>query len=310
MSEAAVLHAPVLLKETLVALAPEPGGRYCDGTLGLGGHAEQILLRSAPTGRLLGIDRDPEALAQAGRRLAAFGNRALLVQGSYADAAASVGDAGLAPLSGLLLDLGVSSLQLDSAERGFSFQREGPLDMRFDNTSAQPSAAWLVNEESEAGLADIIWRYGEEQASRRIARAIVRARPLRTTTELAKVVTQAIGRHPPHISPATRTFQALRIAVNQELEALQRLLDQAGGLLESGGRLVVLSFHSLEDRIVKQFIQRESRDCICPPTLPECRCGHRRTFTPLNRRPITPEPAELQHNPRSRSVKLRAAVRI
>lgn len=310
MPDESFLHEPVLLEEAMAALCPTSGGRYCDGTVGMGGHADRILNDSSPDGRLLGLDRDPAAIAEAGRRLARYGERQQLVHASYTDVMQIAGALHLAPLSGLLLDLGVSSLQLDSAERGFSFRQEGPLDMRFDSTSEQPSAGTLVNQASEVELADIIWRYGEEPAARRIARAIVWARPLNTTGELARVVTRSVGRPARHTSPATRTFQALRIAVNHELDALSAALDAARDVLTSGGRLVVISFHSLEDRIVKQFISRERRDCVCPPGIPECRCDHRRSFTPLTRGAITPSAAEQRRNPRSRSAKLRAAVRI
>jgi len=304
------VHEPVLLEETIAALAPCSGGNYLDGTVGLGGHAKRLLAASAPDGLLLGMDRDPDALREAGARLAGFAGRVTLVHASYVDAAAAVAAHGFAPLSGILLDLGVSSLQLDRAERGFSFRLDGPLDMRFDPTSDDPPAADLVNHASETELADLIWRYGDEHESRRIARAIMRARPLHTTTQLAKVIERVLRRPGTRLSPATRTFQALRIAVNRELEGLQRVLEASRDLLGSGGRLAVISFHSLEDRIVKQFIQRESRDCLCLPGLPECRCGHRRSFTPVFRAAISAGSAELARNPRSRSAKLRAAIRL
>ncbi len=309
MSEAVAGHTPVLLDETMDALAPHAGGRYLDGTVGLGGHAERILELSGPDGRLVGLDRDPDALAVSRERLARFGERARLVHASYTRALEVVTETELSPLSGFLLDLGVSSLQLDRAERGFSFRSEGPLDMRFDQTAGEP-AGDLLNSAPEAELADVIWRFGEERASRRIARAIVEARPLRTTTQLARIVERVAGHPGMRISPATRTFQALRIAVNGDLESIAHALESARTLLETGGRLAVISFHSLEDRIVKQFIQRESRDCICPPGLPECRCGHVRSFAPLSRSAVTASADESRRNPRSRSAKLRAAVRI
>ncbi len=309
MSEPVTVHVPVLLEETMSSLAPHSTGRYLDGTVGLGGHAERLLELSSPGGRLIGLDRDPEALTAAGVRLARFGARAQLVHASYTEAESVAVNAGLAPLSGFLLDLGLSSLQLDRPERGFSFRNEGPLDMRFDPGSGEP-AATLVNDAPESELADVIWRYGEERASRRIARAIVRARPLQTTTQLARVVERVAGHPGMRTSPATRTFQALRIAVNGELSNLSRALEGAHDLLEVGGRLAVISFHSLEDRIVKQFIQRESRDCVCPPGLPECRCTHVRSFAPLGRSPVAASPEESRRNPRSRSARLRTAIRL
>jgi len=309
MTDPAGNHVAVLLDETIAALAPHTGGRYLDGTVGLGGHAERILDESSPNGSLLGLDRDHEALSLARVRLQRFGARAALVHANYAEAVAVAADAGITPLSGLLLDLGVSSLQLDRPERGFSFRAEGPLDMRFDPTTGE-SANDLVNGAGEEELADVIWRYGEERASRRIARAIVRSRPIRTTTQLARIIERVVGRPGQRVSPATRTFQALRIAVNRELENLASILEDSRSLLESGGRLAVITFHSLEDRIVKQFIQRESRDCVCPPGLPECRCGHTASFRPINRSPITPSEDETRRNPRSRSAKLRSAVRV
>ncbi|HEY7294979.1 MAG TPA: 16S rRNA (cytosine(1402)-N(4))-methyltransferase RsmH [Dehalococcoidia bacterium] len=309
MSEHGAVHEPVLIEETIAALAPHPAGRYVDGTVGLGGHAERLLAESAPDGRLLGLDRDADALALAAERLAPFGERVTLIHDSYERALPHAQTAGLAPCDGFLLDLGASSLQFDTAERGFSFRLDGPLDMRFDRASGK-TAADLVNEANEAELADLIWRLGEEPASRRIARAIVRERPIATTGQLARLVERVAGRPGQRISPATRTFQALRIAVNRELEALTAALEHTPELLRSGGRLAVISFHSLEDRIVKQFVQRESRDCICPPGLPLCRCGHTKTLRPLGRRPVMPGAAERERNPRSRSAKLRAAQRI
>lgn len=303
-------HLPVLLEETLVALAPHAGGRYLDGTVGLGGHAARILEASAPDGRLLGLDRDPEALVLAGERLSRFGGRTTLVHASYVDAPAVACERGFLPLDGLLLDLGVSSLQLERPARGFSFQGDGPLDMRFDPGSADPTAARLVNETPEAELADLIWRYGEEPASRRIARAIVRVRPIETTAQLARLVEHVAGNAGRRTAAATRTFQALRIAVNRELEALATLLEASRNLLAAGGRLAVISFHSLEDRIVKQFIRRESRDCICPPGLPACACGHQRSLSPLTKGAVAASEPERRQNPRSRSARLRAAIRL
>jgi 16S rRNA (cytosine1402-N4)-methyltransferase len=309
MPETAVMHQPVLPAETIAALAPRAGGLYLDGTVGLGGHAELLLRASTPDGRLVGLDRDQQALAEARGRLSRFGDRATLVHASYAEASAVLHDLGIAQVDGLLLDLGVSSLQLDDAARGFSFRHDAPLDMRFD-PSAGNSAADLVNSADEAALADILWRYGEERFSRRIARAIVRARPLRTTGELAGLVEHAVPGPRGRTSPATRTFQALRIAVNGELDALESLLAQAAALLRPDGRLAIISFHSLEDRIVKQFIDRESRDCVCPPRLPVCLCGHKASFKAVLRGGVQPSESEIAANPRARSARLRAAERL
>jgi 16S rRNA (cytosine1402-N4)-methyltransferase len=304
-----VRHRPVLLAEAVAALRPRAGGRYLDGTFGGGGHAAALLAASAPDGRVLALDRDPAAVARGQALAAASGGRLVVRQANFADLAAVATAEGVAPLDGILLDLGVSSFQLDEAARGFSFQAEGPLDMRLDPTSGRPASA-LVNELPERELADLIFQYGEERASRRIARAIVQARaraPLRTTGDLARAIAAAVGRPPGGLHPATRTFQALRIAVNDELGALERALAGALTVLAPGGRLVVISFHSLEDRIVKQFFRREATDCLCPPSLPVCQCGHRARLRIITKHPITPGPAEVAANPRSRSAKMRVA---
>ncbi|RPJ50188.1 MAG: 16S rRNA (cytosine(1402)-N(4))-methyltransferase RsmH, partial [Chloroflexi bacterium] len=246
------------------------------------------------------------------RRLEEFGSRASLVQASYTTLLDQIQQLGWENVQGIVIDLGVSSMQLDTPERGFSFQAEGPLDMRFDPT--QPlTAADVVNGWAERDLADLIWRYGEEQQSRKIARAIVQARPLHTTRELAELVARA-ARSQAHggsrIHPATRTFQALRIVVNQELQALETFLPQAVTALAPGGRLAVIAFHSLEDRIVKQYFRRESRDCICPPEQPVCTCGHKAILTEINRRPVEAAAEEIAQNPRARSARLRVAEKI
>lgn len=289
-------HAPVLSAEVLALLQPGPGGRYLDATVGLGGHAEAILRASEPTGSLLGIDRDGEALALAAERLAPFGGRVRLLQGRYEALAELAGTEG--GFDGILFDLGASSLQLDSAARGFSFGREGPLDMRMDRRGGD-TAADLVNRLTERELADLIFRWGEERWSRRIARAIVEARrreAVRTTTALADIVARAIPRAawPRHIHPATRTFQALRVAVNEELTGLASALEGAVDLLRAGGRIAAISFHSLEDRIVKQTWRRLEAS------------GRGRILT---KRPLTPGEAEIAANPRARSAKLRAMER-
>lgn len=302
-------HIPVMVQEVLTALAVRPGGRYIDCTVGGGGHAAAILAAAYPGGRLLAIDRDPDAIAAASQRLDAYRDMVELAEGNFADLAAIAEAHGWTEADGILFDLGLSSLQLADETRGFSFQVEAPLDMRFDPRQGL-TAADIVNTYREEEIADILWRYGEERQSRRIARQIVRSRPITTTSQLARLVEQAVGGARSRIHPATRTFQALRIAVNGELESLPAALQQAHGLLGMGGRLVVISYHSLEDRIVKQFIQRESRDCICPPGLPVCTCGHRASLRPVTRRALKPSPAEVALNPRSRSARLRAAERI
>ncbi|MCS6909705.1 MAG: 16S rRNA (cytosine(1402)-N(4))-methyltransferase RsmH [Anaerolineales bacterium] len=291
-------HVPVLYNEVLAGLQPKPGGFYIDGTVGAGGHAAGILERSGPDGRLLGLDRDPAALEVARAALACFGERVQLERASYTELARYVAEGSA---DGVLLDLGLSSLQLDDPARGFAFRHDGPLDMRYDPDAAL-NAAEIVNEWPLDELADLLYRYGEERHSRRIARAIVAARPLRTTGELAKVVARAVGGRRAKIHPATRTFQALRIAVNGELEALQTVLPLAVRVLKPGGRLVVISFHSLEDRIVKRFIRAHLRpdgDAKNVPTLRE-----------VTRKPVEPAEAEIAANPRARSARLRVAEKV
>jgi 16S rRNA (cytosine1402-N4)-methyltransferase len=300
-------HIPVLLDEVLEGLSPLPGQRFIDGTLGAGGHTEAILKAVAPHGQVLALDADPSALEIARRRLAAYGDRARFVHANFAQLAAVARDLDFVPVHGVLLDLGLSSMQLDTVERGFSFQSAGPLDMRYDPNSPT-TAADLVNNLAQDELADLIYRFGEERRSRAIARAIVAARPLRTTHQLAEVVARAVGgRRGDRLHPATRTFQALRIAVNDELEVLRAALPAATSILAPGGRLAVISFHSLEDRIVKEFFRRESRDCICPPEQPVCTCGHRATLHIITPKPITVTSTEAALNPRARSAKLRVA---
>ncbi|MCH7699162.1 MAG: 16S rRNA (cytosine(1402)-N(4))-methyltransferase RsmH [Chloroflexi bacterium] len=308
--QAVTEHAPVMLSEVVEALNVRPGGRYVDGTVGGGGHALAILQAAEPGGSLLGLDRDPRALERAGERLTKYKTDVQLVQSDFSNVADVCEEASFSPVHGLLLDLGMSSLQLDDAERGFSFQREGPLDMRF-SPDQTITAADIVNEYDKDDLADVLKRYGEETRAKRIARRIVERRPLQTTTELAKVVEEAVGgrvRRQSH--PATRTFQALRIAVNQELLSLEAALPQAYGLLGDLGRLVVLAYHSLEDRLVKQYIRLESRDCICPPRLPVCVCEHKASLRPIGRKAIRPSVEEVESNPRSRSARMRVAERL
>ncbi len=302
-------HVPVLYQDIIHALQPRRKGRYVDGTVGAGGHAEGVLRASAPDGLLLGLDVDPQALALARERLAPFGARVILRRASYALLREQLAAVGWEAVDGVLLDLGVSSMQVDTPERGFSFRQDGPLDMRFDPRRPR-TAADLVNTLPEAELADLLWRYGEERRARQVARAIVQARPLHTTRQLAEVVARVTrsGRRGMH--PATRTFQALRIAVNGELEALEQALPQAVAALRPGGRLAVIAFHSLEDRLVKRFLQRESRDCLCPPEQVVCTCGHRASVRLLTRKPLTASPEEVARNPRARSARLRVAEKL
>ena len=304
-------HAPVLTDEVIRYLAVRPGGRYVDCTVGAGGHASAILEAASPGGLVLGMDADPEALNITRQTLSRFEEDGLkLVQSNFRELASVCNEYNFVPVHGALFDLGVSSMQLADESRGFGFQVEAPLDMRFSPDQVL-TAAEIVNESNEEELAGVIWRYGEEPASRRIARAIARSRPIRTTTELASIVSRATGgKHGRRIHPATRTFQALRIAVNDELGALTEALEQAVDVLGNEGRLAVISFHSLEDRIVKQFIARESRDCICPPKRPTCTCGHSARLKAVTRKAVTSTAEEIATNPRSRSARLRAAEKL
>lgn len=299
-------HTPVLYQNVLSSLNLYSGGRYIDGTVGAGGHAAGILEKSAPDGELLGLDRDRAALILARSRLQPFGGRSILIHASYARMVDIARSQGWDSVNGILLDLGLSSMQVDQAERGFSFQRDGPLDMRFDTTQGQ-SADELVNSLREEDLREILWRFGDEPQARRIAEAIVAARPIHTTGELAAVIASAASKTRKAIHPATRSFQALRIAVNDELEQLQQGLEQALELLAPGGRIAVIAFHSLEDRLVKSFFRQESQDCICPPEIPVCVCNHKARIKLITRRPIKPDEAESKRNPRSRSARLRVA---
>lgn len=302
-------HLPVLYNEIIHAMNPHRGGLYVDGTVGAGGHAWGILLGSSPDGQLLGMDVDPLALEMAGKKLAEFSGRWHLVRASYITLAEQLSNLGWSQVDGILLDLGLSSMQMDSQARGFSFQMDAPLDMRFD-PDGRTTAADLVNHLDEVELADLIYHYGEERHSRQVAAAIVRARPVTTTAQLARVVGKVTSGGRSSIHPATRTFQALRIAVNGELEALETVLPQAVQVLQPEGRLAIIAFHSLEDRIVKQFMRRESIDCICPPRQPVCTCGHKASLREVTSKPIRPQEEEVRGNPRSRSARLRVAERI
>ena len=309
------IHIPVLFHQVLDGLRVRPGGQYIDATVGGGGHAAGILAALSPDGRLLGLDRDPAAIETARARLAADAARVVLVHSAF-DHLAQIARANrCVPTNGVLFDLGFSSLQLDNPERGFAFGTDGPLDMRFDPAGGGDTAADLVNYLSVEELTALLFRYGEEKQARRITKAIVAARPLHTTKELASLVERAVGRgHQRHrhrrIHPATRTFQALRIAVNEELDILEAALPQAVEILAPGGRLAVISFHSLEDRLVKRFLRRESRDCVCPPEAPACMCDHRATLQLIVRKPIRPTADEVAANPRARSARLRVAERM
>jgi 16S rRNA (cytosine1402-N4)-methyltransferase len=303
------MHVPVMLKEVLQALAVQPGGRYIDATLGGGGHAREILKKSSPGGQLLGIDADPAAVSLASRRLARYEDATLLVNDKFVNLRDICTRYDFFPVHGILLDLGLSSMQLEASGRGFSFQHDAPLDMRF-SPEQEISAAEIVNGYSAQDLGRLIREYGEEPRARRIAERIVARRPLKTTLELADVVAAAVGGRHGRTHPATRTFQALRIAVNQELEQLESVLHQAVDLLGFEGRLVVISYHSLEDRIVKRFMQREAKDCVCPPEAPACVCEHRASLKLVSRKALKPTAEEVSDNPRSRSARLRVAERV
>ncbi len=311
------VHIPVLLPEALHFLAVRPGGRYIDCTTGLGGHSTAIAQELGDEGRLLCMDQDADALEFARTKLAPFGRRVSFVHGNFRDIASVAQAEGFTTVDGILMDLGISSMQIGRAERGFAFGLEGPLDMRMDPSSGGITAAEIVNEWDETSIANLFFTYGEERQSRRIASAVVRNRPIATTFELAKAVEQVVGgaRGRTQIHPATKVFLALRIRVNGELDSLDAALPQAHSLLgfgtaHGGGRLVVIGFHSLEDRVVKQYMRREATDCLCPPQVPLCRCGHVATLRDLTRRAVKPGDAEVARNPRARSAVLRAAERL
>ena len=305
-------HLPVLLKEVVEQLRPQRGGLYVDCTVGGGGHAEEILRASAPDGRLIGLDCDDEALAASRERLAAHEGRVQLTHANFAELQETLMSLGVTAVDGLVFDVGVSSRQFDEPSRGFSFQREGLLDMRMDRSTGQ-SAQDVIRDASVDELVRIFRVYGEERRARAIALRINRERvrqPITTTTQLAGVVEQVLGPKRSGIHPATRVFQALRIQVNRELENLERGLVAAVNVLKSGGRVAVISFHSLEDRIVKQFFVRMSTGCVCPPQLVGCSCGRKEVMRLVTRKPVTPTSEEAQQNPRARSAKLRVAEKI
>ena len=307
-------HTPVMLEKVLQSLRCKPGGIYVDGTLGGGGHARAILENTAPDGLLIGIDRDDDALLESEKRLQPFGQRKILIKGNFANIGEILTNLNIRKVDGILLDLGVSSHQLDTADRGFSFSLDAPLDMRMDQSSRY-RAYDLVNLSPEKELKKVIWNYGEEPMAGKIARAILAKRasaPIRTTIELADVVCRAVRRQGVRkkVHPATRTFQAIRIAVNQELSNLSTAMDAGIDQLGQGGRFSIISFHSLEDRIVKEtFRSREGR-CQCPPGLPVCQCQREAKLRVLTRKPLRPEADESETNPRARSARLRTAEKI
>ncbi len=303
------VHTPVLLDEVVAGLQARPGANIIDCTVGLGGHASAILERIMPSGRLLGIDADPEAIRICQDELDEYGAAITLVNDNFLNLEDVCRRYQFHPVDGILFDLGVSSMQLDTAERGFSFHLDARLDMRFDPRQ-ELTASDIVNTFSEQELARLIAQYGEERHSRRIARHIVQNRPVATTLELAQLVEQAVRSRRARIHPATRTFMALRIATNSELQNLEPALKQASELLSPGGRLAVISYHSLEDRIAKQFMRRAASSCLCPPGTVMCRCGHAPTLKLISRKVIKPTSLEIESNPRSRSAKLRIAERL
>ena len=304
------IHQPVIVAETLEALSVQPGGVYLDATVGGGGHAAAMLEASAPTGRVLGIDLDPRSLDVAIQRLQRFGSRFVSIAGNYGDMVSIARSLGVNQVEGVLMDLGFSSRQVGTPGYGFSFQSDEPLDMRYD-PAGRLTAAEVVNNYSEQELARVIYEYGEEPRSRHIARRIVGSRPVQSTAQLAALAASAAGpRRGRRIHPATRTFQAIRIEVNDELGNLALGLAAAVQLLALSGRLAVISYHSLEDRMVKTFMQRQSAQCVCPPQAPVCVCGHQPTLKLVHRRVIKPSAREIQENPRSRSAKLRVAYRV
>ncbi|HOG17212.1 MAG: Ribosomal RNA small subunit methyltransferase H [Syntrophaceae bacterium PtaU1.Bin231] len=306
-------HTPVMLEEALEALRCKPGGLYVDGTIGGAGHAYEILRRTSPDGRLIGFDLDEDALREAAGRLASFGERAVLVRGNFADADAVLKERGIGEIDGALLDLGVSSHQLTSPERGFSFSADSPLDMRMDKRQRM-TAFTVVNSLPQDDVERIL-RQGEETAARKVAAAIVERRgrsPIRTTGELAALVVSAVPGHRrrQRIHPATKTFQAIRIHVNAELASLENAIPGIAAVIKPGGRFVIISFHSLEDRIAKQTFRELERGCTCPRQVPYCICGKKPLLRVLTRKPILPSQDEVSRNPRARSAKMRVAERI
>jgi 16S rRNA (cytosine1402-N4)-methyltransferase len=306
------VHRPVMVETVLEFMAPRPDGRYVDGTLGDGGHAEAILEASAPSGRVLGIDRDPAMVARAAKRLARYGERLMLQQGDYRDMMQHLSEVGWAEVDGVLLDLGLSSYHLETAERGFSFTHDGPLDMRYD-PAQEFTARDVVNRWAVEDLAALFREHGEGRDAFRIARAIGQARtvkPLERTGELSELIVSAKGAGAGKVHPATRVFQALRCAVNDELVGLGEALESAIDRLAVGGRMVVISFQSLEDRVVKETVRTLERGCVCPPDFPVCRCGRKPKVVRLTKRPRRPTAEEVAENPRARSARFRACEKL
>jgi 16S rRNA (cytosine1402-N4)-methyltransferase len=308
-SPISTMHKPVLYQEIIHALQPRNGGRYVDGTLGAGGHARGILEACAPDGQLLGLDVDPQALALARENLAPYEGRIHLAQASHILLSEQLASLKWDAIDGIVLDLGASSMQFDNPERGFSFMQDGPLDMRF-GINATMSAEEIVNTFEQKELADIIFKYGEDRDARKIARAIVQARPLHTTGQLVAAIEKASPRRGDRVHPATQTFQALRIAVNDELAAVEKTLPQAVAALQSGGRCAVISFHSLEDRIVKEYFREQSKDLINPPYERIYEVERKAVVKLVNKKPILPTEEEIKDNPRARSAKLRVVEKI
>lgn len=303
------MHKPVLYQEIIHALQPRSGGRYVDGTLGAGGHARGILEACVPDGQLLGLDVDPHALALARKTLAPYEGRIHLAQASHTSLSLQLASLGWDAVDGIVLDLGASSMQFDDPARGFSFMQDGPLDMRF-GVNATMTAEEIVNTFDEKELADIIFRYGEDRDARRIAKAIVANRPLHTTGQLVAVIEKARPRRGDKIHPATQTFQALRVAVNDELAAVEKTLPQAVASLKVGGRCAVISFHSLEDRIVKEYFREQSRDLVNPPYEKIYEVERKAVVKLINKKPMLPTEEEVRENPRARSAKLRVVEKL
>jgi 16S rRNA (cytosine1402-N4)-methyltransferase len=307
--EESLAHQPVLYNEIIHFLQPQRSGRYIDGTVGAGGHARGILDASEPDGILLGLDLDTTALELARKNLESYEDRVFLVHSSFGNLRKQLNAMGWQMVDGILLDLGLSSMQIDTPGRGFSFRQEASLDMRF-NQQNPLSAKDLVNNLPEGELADLLFKYGEERRSRQVAKAIVKSRPIESTLELAKIIASATSSGRPGRHPATRSFQALRIAVNDELAVLEKVLPQAISSLKQNGRLAVIAYHSLEDRIVKHYFRQESQDCICPPEQIVCICGHKAAVKVITKRPIRPQEEEIIRNSRARSARLRVVEKL
>jgi 16S rRNA (cytosine1402-N4)-methyltransferase len=307
--EESLAHQPVLYNEIIHFLQPQRSGRYIDGTVGAGGHARGILDASEPDGILLGLDLDTTALELARKNLESYQDRVFLVHSSFGNLRKQLNAMGWQMVDGILLDLGLSSMQIDTPGRGFSFRQEASLDMRF-NQQNPVSAKDLVNNLPEGELADLLFKYGEERRSRQVAKAIVKSRPIESTLELAKIIASATSSGRPGRHPATRSFQALRIAVNDELAVLEKVLPQAISSLKQNGRLAVIAYHSLEDRIVKHYFRQESQDCICPPEQIVCICGHKAAVKVITKRPIRPQEEEIIRNSRARSARLRVVEKL